>query len=233
MWEFMEGLVRLSVLKKKGTKDARDAGMTLPDCVEEMMHEHVLKYGKEQLSSHSEARVALGSLPCRRVMQLHRTAMRKVFELHAKVDKSKETIELSEFMGLFQLGGLVDSSSSGDGSTLSRKEVENAFIFAQLDEEMAALWRATVNPCTTLIFPEFFEAVGRIALKKFQSDGISSVDRKLHEMCQLIIAGPAGLPHNEHGIGALRPTSRSGRRAPLMPQMKSMMTGLKEHARPA
>ena len=44
----MEGLVRLSVLRHKGTKDAKDTGMTLPDCIENLMTDHVLKYGMQE-----------------------------------------------------------------------------------------------------------------------------------------------------------------------------------------
>ena len=43
----MEGLVRLSVLRHKGTKDVKDTGMTLPDCIENLMTDHVLKYGMQ------------------------------------------------------------------------------------------------------------------------------------------------------------------------------------------
>jgi hypothetical protein len=50
----MEGLVRLSVLRHKGTKDAKDTGMTLPDCIENLMTDHVLKYGmQEHTDAHS------------------------------------------------------------------------------------------------------------------------------------------------------------------------------------
>ena len=52
----MEGLVRLSVLRHKGTKDAKDTGMTLPDCIENLMTDHVLKYGmQEHTDAHSLA----------------------------------------------------------------------------------------------------------------------------------------------------------------------------------
>ena len=42
--EFLEGLVRLSVLKQKGTKNAADANMSVPDCIDAMMQDCVLKY---------------------------------------------------------------------------------------------------------------------------------------------------------------------------------------------
>ena len=36
------------------------------------------------------------------------------------------------------------------------------------------------------------EALGRAALFKYEADKVSSVERKVHEMCQLIIASPVG-----------------------------------------
>ena len=56
---FMEGLVRLSVLRHKGTKDVKDTGMTLPDCIENLMTDHVLKYGM-QVRVRGRLRVRVG-----------------------------------------------------------------------------------------------------------------------------------------------------------------------------
>ena len=65
---------------------------------------------------------------------------------------------------------------------------------APLCHRLAEGWRNAKDPCTQLIFPEFIEAVGRVALYKYKADTISTTERKLHEVCQLIIASPAGLP---------------------------------------
>ena len=66
--------VRLSVLKQKGTKDAKDAGMTPPECLEDLLHNHCLKYGMgNSMQAHSDARKALSTLMVRRVINLHNT----------------------------------------------------------------------------------------------------------------------------------------------------------------
>ena len=200
--EFMEGLVRLSVLKQKGTKDATDSGMTLPDCLEDMMQNHVLKFGLSDHDFHSAARRSLETQMVRRVIKLHATAMRKVFRKWAKADKTKETIELSEFAEMMKLSGVMDKEGAanlrevreGGGPGLGRKQVADAFVLAQLDDGLAEGWRNAKDPCTQLIFPEFMEAIGRVSLCKYKADTISTTERKLHEVCQLIIASPAGCP---------------------------------------
>ena len=207
--EFMEGLVRLSVLKQKGTKDATDSGMTLPDCLEDMMHNHVLKYGLSDHDYHSEVRRSLETQMVRRVIKLHTTAMRKVFRKWSKADKTKETIELSEFIEMMKASGVMDKEGPAnhkevkEGSVgLGRKQVADAFVLAQLDDGLAEGWRNAKDPCTQLIFPEFMEAIGRVALYKYKADTISTTERKLHEVCQLIIASPAGLPKAQDAAAA-------------------------------
>ena len=51
--------MRLSVLRHKGTKDVKDTGMTLPDCIENLMTDHVLKYGM-QVRVRGRLRVRVG-----------------------------------------------------------------------------------------------------------------------------------------------------------------------------
>ena len=46
--------------------------------------------------------------------------------------------------------------------------------------------------CCELIFPEFVEAILRSGLLKFDEDSKTPTDLKIHEMCLLLLFGPAG-----------------------------------------
>ena len=45
---------------------------------------------------------------------------------------------------------------------------------------------------TAVGFPEFVDAIQRAAMLKFDTDHKTPVDLKIHEMCLLLIFGPAG-----------------------------------------
>jgi hypothetical protein len=74
------------------------------------------------------------------------------------------------------------------------------------------------------------EALGRAALFKYEADKVSSVERKVHEMCQLIIASPVG-----RAAGAQQPSqagvagadARRGRGAHLVTDENSLHALLK------
>lgn len=194
----------------------------------------------------------------RRVIKLHESAMKKIFRKHAKADKNKETMELQEFLDLFHASGTVDSrggpltpkrvqetfilSQLDEGMVeVRRRALPCPLLAASLAPVPGALlhlvvsrrqvWRTAKDPCTTLIFPEFMEAIGRAALFKFEVDKISTVERKMHEMCQLVIASPVGKVSGAQPQAAPNPTTpaRSERRRAIMPEMagQSMHSVLK------
>ena len=79
--------------------------------------------------------------------------------------------------------------------SLSRVVLTDCFVKAQLNDSVVAVeWKYAADSCKTLIFPEFEEALGRAALVKFEHDHLSSDERKVHEIVQLLLASPAGIP---------------------------------------
>ena len=56
------------------------------------------------------------------------------------------------------------------------------------------------------------EALGRAALFKYEADKVSSVERKVHEMCQLIIASPVGRAAGAQQASQAGNTGADGRR---------------------
>ena len=93
------------------------------------------------------------------------------------------------------------SQASLAGSLDELRLADGGLDLSLLDEMVAMLgdhegsfdkWvEAGDKACQDLIFSEFVEAVMRAALSKYKGDADTAVDLKVHELCLLLVFGPA------------------------------------------
>lgn len=143
----------------------------------------------------NENRGVFSSAAVRQKLTIHETKLKKVFSKWAQVDETHETIDIDEWISMFAASGLVDAPpKAGRAEGLTRRQLRQAFVVAMLGEHEGAFddWSAQAEPCRELIFPEFVDAIMRSALVKYASDPHTPVDLKVHELCLLLISGPAG-----------------------------------------
>ncbi len=126
------------------------------------------------------------------------------FNKWATADERHEVISLSEWFEMFEASGLM-------GADLTRAQLLSVFVHAMLGdhdkvvEKFEDAVERETRPCQDLIFSEFVEALTRTALSKYADDASTPVDLKVHEICLLLISGPAGA-----GTGSALPASRGG-----------------------
>ena len=206
--EFLEGLVRLSILRQSTPMTPE---VPLPECLEHLLEHQIFAHsdgtdgvrpvvptdefndGVTTYASDRAVRYRLHKSGVARMLKLHQKQLLKVFRKHAKSSMSAtgvhdDTMQYDEWVALMKKAELLDDS-------LSRVVLTDCFVKAQLDDSAVAVeWKNAADSCKTLIFPEFEEALGRAALVKFEHDHLSSDERKVHEIVQLLLASPAGIP---------------------------------------
>ena len=125
----------------------------------------------------------------RQKLTIHETRLKSLFRKWATSDETRQTINISEWNDMFSVSGIM-------GADLDMDKLREAFVVAMLGDHPGALasWDAAgENVCSELIFPEFVEAILRAAMLKFDIDRKTPIDLKIHEMCLLLIFGPAGV----------------------------------------
>ena len=188
MHDFIGALVRLSVLRQKNyLKPAEE----LPSSISTMLEENVwpLTPGFESFDPDRAAPTPFTSSSVRQKLTIHESRLKELFRKWAVADETRQTINLSEWLAMFTKAEIVDRD-------LTEDKLREAFVVAQLGDHEGSFARweeAGEDACTELIFPEFVEAVLRAGLLKCIDDDVTPIDLKIHEVCLLLIFGPAGL----------------------------------------
>ena len=129
------------------------------------------------------------SAAVRQKLTIHETRLKQLFRKWAKQDETRQTIHLDEWLAMFRASGII-------GYDLDEAKLREAFVIAILGDHENALasWdEAGEAACCELIFPEFVEAILRAAMLKLKDDKRTTIDLKIHEICLLLIFGPAGV----------------------------------------
>ena len=129
------------------------------------------------------------SAAVRQKLTIHESRLKTLFRKWATEDETRQTINMTEWMDMFAASGVI-------GPDLTEAKLREAFVIAELGDHPGALasWEeAGEDACCELIFPEFVEAILRAAMLKFDNDPKTPIDLKIHELCLLLIFGPAGL----------------------------------------
>lgn len=199
--DFMGALARVSVLRQKKVEEA------LPSCLITILEENVLKLtpGFSTFDTTRATASPFTAPAVRQKLTVHETKLKKLFRKWSTADEARQTINLTEWIDMFAASSLI-------GADLDQERLTEAFVVAQLGDHAGAFehWlEAGESACRELIFPEFVEAILRAALMKFSLDEATPVDLKIHEMCLLLIFGPAGL-HNAPPPRPLLPPPLAG-----------------------
>ncbi len=219
--DFLEILCRVSIVRQEGAATVEP----LPDCLSSMIEEYLLRlapgFEEENEAAAAAAEEAgedptpfrqvpsetpgiLASPALRQKLTIHDTKLKKLFYKWATADERHEVISLSEWFEMFEASGLM-------GADLTRAQLLSVFVHAMLGdhdkvvEKFEDAVERETRPCQDLIFSEFVEALTRTALSKYADDASTPVDLKVHEICLLLISGPAGA-----GTGSALPASRGG-----------------------
>jgi len=180
--EFVEGIVRLSVLRHK---DPRNLGMPVSEALEEFLEKHVLNESAEFVQA-QRVRAILNQPMCKRVYTQHTNELRRIFK-HFTKQSNTGTMSLAEWQEVIKLSNLNDAS-------FQKRQTLEVFVHAQLDQGVQTEELLdSKDTCETMIFTEFEEALGRAALIKYAEDTITPAEGKLHELLELLIASPAGV----------------------------------------
>jgi hypothetical protein len=207
--DFMGALTRLSVLRQKS---AAKPDMPLPNCLTKILEDNILPLtpGFDTFEPDRAAPNLFTSAAVRQKLTIHETRLKALFRKWSTEDEMRQTINLQEWRDMFRASGVMDAD-------LPEDKVLEAFVVAELGEHKESLpqWlEAGDDACVTLIFSEFVEAILRAALLKFSDDAKTPVDLKIHEMCLLLIFGPAGLSRSGRDTaGDAAPLSGVERRA--------------------
>lgn len=183
--DFMGALVRISVFREKGS-----AADKLPGCMVKMIEENllVLTPGFDTFDRAKARPSVFASSAVRHKLTIHETHLKSLFSKWATSDDSRQTMQLDEWIEL-------NVAAKTTGVDLNEAKVVEAFVAALVGERPDALqlWEEAGDAaCKELIFPEFVDAIQRAAMLKFDTDHKTPVDLKIHEMCLLLIFGPAG-----------------------------------------
>lgn len=184
---FLGALVRISVLRQPGSKND---DVPLPYCLQKLIEDRVLVLtpGFDTFDPQKAMPAVFSSPAVRQKLTIHESRLKKLFYRWAVTDETRETVQLSEFLEMFAGSDIM-------GADLNEGHLTKAFVHAMLGpfEGGYEQWvEAGDKACTELIFSEYVEAIMRAALFKFESDTRTPVDLKVHEVCLLLIFGPAG-----------------------------------------
>jgi len=206
--QFLEIIVRISLLRQK---DWQKAAVPLPDCLSELVEDHVLHYEKvnEKAGDDDKSRLRFDDTRLgvdadgrvleqdewmleyhvRKMLEINRTKLRAIFRKWAQADGLKETLSVHELLLLLEPSGLL-------GPDLTRAQLLEAVGMTLLgaDNTHLAEWMevTTKDPeSQVMIFPEFCDSLARAAFTKYRDDLHSQPELKTHEFCQLLISGPA------------------------------------------
>jgi len=143
--EFMEGIVRLSVLRQGNPANPK---VGLPDCLEDFLLNHVLR-DNENFRDSQQTRIRLSDKSCREIFARHDKAIRKMFLFYASRNiKHPGALEFADWARIFRISNLMDKS-------LHMKAIKRAFVHAQLGETLIDEATGTeLDTLETLIFPE-------------------------------------------------------------------------------
>lgn len=211
--DFMGALCRVSILRQKS---AVKPDIPLPKSLTTIIDENILPLtpGFDTFEPERATPTPFTSAAVRQKLTIHETKLKKLFRKWATSDETRQTINVDEWLDMFRASDIMAADLTED--TLMR-----AFVIAQLGDHKGAYeaWQeggGVESACVTLIFPEFVEAILRAALLKFSYDTKTSIDLKIHEICLLLIFGPAGL-HPASRVSSGRPPIAGVERRALAP----------------
>ena len=214
--EFMGALCRLSILRQKS---AVKPDIPLPKSLTTIVEENILPLtpGFDNFDPARAAATPFTSAAVKQKLTIHETKLKKLFRKWATTDETRQTINVEEWLAMFRASDIM-------GSDMTEETLRHAFVVAMLGDHdgVYEAWEEGLSKaaqeggaCVTLIFPEFVEAILRAALFKFSYDDETPVDLKIHEICLLLIFGPAG-PHPPRRVSGLEKPPMAGveRRVP-------------------
>ena len=206
--DFMGAIVRISVLRQK---NAMKPEIGLPQSATKLIEDNVLTLtpGFDSFEAHRASSTPFTSAAVRQKLTIHETNLKSLFGKWAVPDETRQTINLSEWLDMYAASGIM-------AADLTEDSLKEAFIVAELGDHhgVVAQWEeAGEVACCDLIFPEFVEAILRAALLKWAADKVTPIDLKIHEMCLLLIFGPAGVRTSGMADSLLPPLSGVERRA--------------------
>ena len=186
--DFMGAVVRISIMRQKteGGKPETD----LPKCLQFLIEDFILPLtpGFDSFDSERALPTPFTSAAVRQKLTIHESNLKKLFRKWATSEGSAQTMSLHEWHEMFAASGLT----TGD---LTETKLTEAFVHAMLGDHEGAYeeWEeAGKSASVELSFPEFVEAIMRAGLYKFEADERTPIDLKVHEICLLLICGPAG-----------------------------------------
>ena len=185
--DFLSALVRVSVHRQKNPKDTDPASPSA--CCAELIEFNlqVLTPGLDTFVPSRAAPAPFASPSVRQKLVIHEPKLKALFRKWAVEDDTHETIKLGEFLDMFAASGTM-------GADLTDEMLTRDFVVAMLGDHEGSFdkWaEAGDKACQDLIFSEFVEAVMRAALSKYEGDADTAVDLKVHELCLLLVFGPA------------------------------------------
>jgi len=198
--DFMGAIARISILRQKS---AVKPDIELPGSLTKIIEEHILPLtpGFESFDYARATNSPFTSPAVRQKLTIHETKLKKLFKKWATTDEHRQTINMAEWLDMFKASDIM-------GRDMDEEKLMRAFVVAELGDHQNAYseWQeagGVEKACAELIFPEFVEAILRAALLKFENDPKTPVDLKIHEICLLLIFGPAGLhpPARASGLG--------------------------------
>jgi len=186
--EFVGALIRISIQRQpKPSSPDPD----LPDAFIEVIDNHLklLTPGLETYDSTLAVPAPFAQVPVRQKLIIHENQLRNLFRKFAVQDEKHELISLDEFQEMFRRSDTM-------GPDLTEDILRRDFAVTMLGGHARSheQWLdAGAAACKHLLFSEFVEAVMRAALSKYQDDHDTPVDMKVHELCLLLVYGPASL----------------------------------------
>ena len=181
--KFLGTLVRISVLREQGGKGE------LPMCVTHLIQGMLtLTPGFETFEPEKAAYAPFSSPAVRQKLTMHESRLKKLFQHWAKLDETRETIQLSEFLQMMAKADVM-------GPDLIEVQLKMAFVHAMLGahDGVFETWQeAGEQASSEILFSEFVDAIMRVALLKFEWDTATTIDIKVHELCLILIFGPCG-----------------------------------------
>ena len=208
--EFMAALTRISYLRQK---NAAKPDVQLPKSLFQLIEDKILPLspGFDSFDAARAPSSPFTSAAVRQKLTIHETRLKQLFRKWAKQDETRQTIHLDEWLAMFRASGII-------GYDLDEAKLREAFVIAILGDHENALasWdEAGEAACCELIFPEFVEAILRAAMLKLKDDKRTTIDLKIHEICLLLIFGPAGVKMKKKQEAFVAPLSGVERRAVL------------------
>ena len=155
--EFMEALLRIAAIRHEHEPAAR--GLSLPAALEQLLHRHILHYCGA-LGSAQNVRFTLEGPKVRRHIVRHDAELRRTFGRAAAATPGQLSID--EWLSL--MGATELKLRDGAVRAFRKGELIEAFQAAQLFGDDNSETPAAANSIRVLVYPEFVEALGRLAL---------------------------------------------------------------------